>query len=157
MQDTSGVPDEALISPDGYTLDNYHLAPPDVDEIQLDLLLDYANNTALYPAFQEFFRTPMPPLLAIWGKSDPFFFPVAPKHSSEIFHRRSLRQRRLVHVEHRLLATPDIDLHQGRRLRHPAIDGDTAKPLRGRSWVGRGDDPLHKQAACVAVFSGFRR
>jgi pimeloyl-ACP methyl ester carboxylesterase len=75
MQYTSGVPDEALVSPDGYTLDNYYLARPDVDEIQLDLILDYASNTALYPAFQEYFRTHNPPLLAIWGKNDPFFLP----------------------------------------------------------------------------------
>ena len=75
MQYTTGVPDEALVSPDGYTLDNYYLARPNVDEIQLDLLLDYASNVALYPAFQEYFRTYQPPLLAIWGKNDPFFLP----------------------------------------------------------------------------------
>ena len=30
----------------------------------------------LYPAFQEYFRKSKPPLLAIWGKKDPFFIPV---------------------------------------------------------------------------------
>jgi pimeloyl-ACP methyl ester carboxylesterase len=75
MQYTSGVPDEALVPPDGYTLDNYYLARPGVDEIQLDLILDYASNTALYPAFQDYFRTHKPPLLAIWGRNDPFFLP----------------------------------------------------------------------------------
>jgi pimeloyl-ACP methyl ester carboxylesterase len=29
----------------------------------------------LYPAFQEYFRKSQPPLLAIWGKNDPFFIP----------------------------------------------------------------------------------
>ena len=29
----------------------------------------------LYPAFQEYFRKSKPPLLAIWGKNDPFFIP----------------------------------------------------------------------------------
>jgi pimeloyl-ACP methyl ester carboxylesterase len=29
----------------------------------------------LYPAFQEYFRKSKPPLLAIWGKNDPFFLP----------------------------------------------------------------------------------
>jgi len=29
----------------------------------------------LYPAFQEYFRKSKPPLLAIWGKHDPFFIP----------------------------------------------------------------------------------
>jgi pimeloyl-ACP methyl ester carboxylesterase len=75
MQYTSGVPDEALVPPDGYTLDNCYLARPGVDEIQLDLILDYASNAALYPEFQNYFRTHQPPLLAIWGKNDPFFLP----------------------------------------------------------------------------------
>jgi pimeloyl-ACP methyl ester carboxylesterase len=74
-QYTSGVPDDALVSPDGYTLDNCYLARPGVDEIQLDLILDYASNVALYPEFQHYFRTQNPPLLAIWGKNDPFFLP----------------------------------------------------------------------------------
>ena len=29
----------------------------------------------LYPTFQEYFRKSKPPLLAIWGKNDPFFIP----------------------------------------------------------------------------------
>jgi len=44
-------------------------------EIQLDLFLDYASNVKLYPKFQEYFRNEKPPLLAIWGKNDPFFIP----------------------------------------------------------------------------------
>ena len=74
-QYTHGVPDETRISPDGYGLDNYYLARDGADEIQLDLFLDYASNVALYPAFQEYFRTSRPPLLAMWGKNDPFFLP----------------------------------------------------------------------------------
>jgi pimeloyl-ACP methyl ester carboxylesterase len=74
-QYTHGVPDPALVSPDGYTLDNDYLARPGADEIQLDLFLDYASNVDLYPAFQEYFRTRKPPLLAIWGRNDPFFLP----------------------------------------------------------------------------------
>src|SRR4029453_1240052 len=62
-----------LVSPDGYTLDNHYLARPGADEIQLDLFLDYATNVQMYPAFQEYFRTHQPPLLAIWGRNDPFF------------------------------------------------------------------------------------
>jgi pimeloyl-ACP methyl ester carboxylesterase len=30
---------------------------------------------ALYPKFQDYFRTKQPPLLAVWGKNDPFFLP----------------------------------------------------------------------------------
>ena len=74
-QYTHGVADPSAVSPDGYTLDNYYLARPGADEIQLDLFLDYASNVELYPAFQEYFRTSRPPLLAIWGRNDPFFLP----------------------------------------------------------------------------------
>jgi pimeloyl-ACP methyl ester carboxylesterase len=74
-QYTHGVPDVTMVSPDGYGLDNFYLARPGADEIQLDLLLDYASNVALYPAWQEYFRTSRPPLLAVWGSNDPFFIP----------------------------------------------------------------------------------
>jgi pimeloyl-ACP methyl ester carboxylesterase len=74
-QYTHGVPDPTRVSPDGYGLDNYYLARGGADEIQLDLFLDYASNVALYPEFQEYFRASRPPLLAVWGKNDPFFLP----------------------------------------------------------------------------------
>jgi pimeloyl-ACP methyl ester carboxylesterase len=51
------------------------LARPGADEIQLDLFGDYRNNVALYPTFQKYFRAHKPPLLAVWGKNDPFFLP----------------------------------------------------------------------------------
>jgi pimeloyl-ACP methyl ester carboxylesterase len=51
------------------------LARPGADEVQLDLFGDYKSNVALYPSFQEYFRTHKPPLLAVWGKNDPFFVP----------------------------------------------------------------------------------
>ena len=74
-QYTHGVADVELVSPDGYTLDNAYLARPGADDIQLDLFLDYASNVALYPAFQAYFRAHQPPLLAAWGRNDPFFLP----------------------------------------------------------------------------------
>jgi len=74
-QYTHGVPDESAISPDGYTLDNAYLARPRADEVQLDLFGDYKSNVALYPKFQEYFRTHKPRFLAVWGKNDPFFLP----------------------------------------------------------------------------------
>ena len=70
-----GVPDEKLVAPESYTLDSALLKRPNNDEIQLDLFLDYASNVALYPKFQEYFRTKKPSLLAVWGKKDPFFLP----------------------------------------------------------------------------------
>jgi pimeloyl-ACP methyl ester carboxylesterase len=74
-QYTDGVPHPETIAPEGYTLDAAMIARPGNMEIQLDLFLDYANNVKLYPAFQEYFRKSRPPLLAIWGKYDPFFIP----------------------------------------------------------------------------------
>jgi pimeloyl-ACP methyl ester carboxylesterase len=72
-QYTHGVADPTTVSPDGQNLDNYYLARPGVDEIQLDLFGDYKSNVALYPSFQQYFRTHKPPFLAVWGKNDPFF------------------------------------------------------------------------------------
>jgi pimeloyl-ACP methyl ester carboxylesterase len=74
-QYTHGVPDPTMISPDGQNLDNFYLARPGADDVQLDLFGDYRTNVALYPAFQDYFRTHKPPLLAVWGKNDPFFLP----------------------------------------------------------------------------------
>jgi pimeloyl-ACP methyl ester carboxylesterase len=74
-QYTEGVPNPDVIAPEGYTLDAAMIARPGNIDIQLDLFLDYANNVRLYPAFQEYFRKSKPPLLAIWGKHDPFFIP----------------------------------------------------------------------------------
>jgi len=74
-QYTHGVPDTTLVSPDGYSLDNFYLARPGADEIQLDLFGDYKSNVALYPEFQSYFRKYKPPFLAVWGKNDPFFMP----------------------------------------------------------------------------------
>src|SRR5215469_10201149 len=74
-QYTHGVPDTTLVSPDGYSLDNFYLTRPGVDALQLDLFGDYKSNVALYPAFQKYFRTHQPPFLAVWGRHDPFFLP----------------------------------------------------------------------------------
>jgi pimeloyl-ACP methyl ester carboxylesterase len=74
-QYTDGVPHPETIAPEGYTLDIAMIARPGNMDIQLDLFLDYINNVKLYPAFQEYFRKSKPPLLAIWGKYDPFFIP----------------------------------------------------------------------------------
>jgi pimeloyl-ACP methyl ester carboxylesterase len=74
-QYTHGVPDASSVSPDGYSLDNFYLARPGADELQLDLFGDYKSNVALYPTFQKYFRRYRPPFLAVWGKNDPFFLP----------------------------------------------------------------------------------
>jgi pimeloyl-ACP methyl ester carboxylesterase len=75
LQYRHGVTDDTRLAPETYSLDSALLARPGNDDIQLDLFLDYASNVALYPKFQEFFRTRRPPTLAVWGKNDPFFLP----------------------------------------------------------------------------------
>jgi pimeloyl-ACP methyl ester carboxylesterase len=67
--------DPSHVSPDGYTLDIAYMARPGAEEIQLDLILDYRSNVALYPSFQKYFRDNQPPLLAAWGKNDTSFIP----------------------------------------------------------------------------------
>ena len=70
-----GVTDPVQVEPEAYWLDTVLLQRPGNAEIQLDLFLDYASNVKLYPTFQEYFRKSQPPLLAAWGKNDPFFVP----------------------------------------------------------------------------------
>ncbi len=74
-QYTHGVKNPDSVPPEAYTLDAALLERPGNKDIQLDLFLDYASNVKLYPKFQEYFRKSKPPLLAIWGKNDPFFIP----------------------------------------------------------------------------------
>ena len=74
-QYTYGVAHPESVAPEAYTLDTALLERPGNKEIQLDLFLDYASNVKRYPKFQEYFRRSKPPLLAIWGKNDPFFVP----------------------------------------------------------------------------------
>lgn len=74
-----GVSDPSLIAPETYTLDQHFLDRPGNIEIQLDLVKDYRTNVALYPKFQEYFRTKKPMILAVWGDQDPYFLPAGAK------------------------------------------------------------------------------
>jgi pimeloyl-ACP methyl ester carboxylesterase len=74
-QYTHGVPNPERLSPDAWTIDSALLARPGNDEIQLDLIYDYRSNVAAYPKWQAYLREKRPPLLAVWGKNDPFFLP----------------------------------------------------------------------------------
>ena len=78
-QYTHGVASPESIAPESYTLDAALLERPGNKEIQLDLFLNYASNVKLYPQFQEYLRQSKPPVLAIWGKNDPFFIPAGAK------------------------------------------------------------------------------
>jgi pimeloyl-ACP methyl ester carboxylesterase len=79
FQYLQGVPDPEKIAPESYILDQALLERPGNKDIQLDLFKDYATNLSLYPTFQAYFRKSRPPLLAIWGKHDPFFLPAGAK------------------------------------------------------------------------------
>ncbi len=74
-QYTHGVSEPEAVSPDGYSLDDFYMTRPGAHEVQLDLFLDYADNVARYPEFQAYFRKHQPPVLAVWGRNDPFFLP----------------------------------------------------------------------------------
>jgi pimeloyl-ACP methyl ester carboxylesterase len=90
-QYTHGVPNPERLSPDAWSLDAALLARSGNDEIQLDLFGDYQSNIALYPEFQKYIRTRRPPLLAVWGRNDPFFLPAG----AEAFRRDN----------------PDVEIH----------------------------------------------
>lgn len=70
-----GVEDPTRVAPEAYLLDHTLLSRPGAADVQLDLLLDYRTNVALYPAFQDYLRKHQPPVLAVWGRNDPFFVP----------------------------------------------------------------------------------
>jgi len=71
-----GAPDEDLVAPEAYWLDFGLVSRPGAEAIQLDLIADYVNNLALYPCFHAYFAAYRPPLLAVWGRNDPFFLPI---------------------------------------------------------------------------------
>jgi pimeloyl-ACP methyl ester carboxylesterase len=97
-QYTHGVADTSAVSPDGYSLDNFYLARPGADEVQLDLFGDYKSNVALYPEFQCYFRKHKPPFFGGLGKERPLL-PAARRRGVQARHaergRAFLRHRPL--------------------------------------------------------------
>jgi pimeloyl-ACP methyl ester carboxylesterase len=73
-QYTEGVSDTSVIAPETWQLAFAAIERIGV-EVQMDLLLDYGSNIKQYAQLHEFFRRQQPPLLAIWGRNDPFFVP----------------------------------------------------------------------------------
>jgi pimeloyl-ACP methyl ester carboxylesterase len=74
-QYTVGMKNPEHLSPDSYTFDQMVLDRPGNAELQLALVYDYRNNVARYPQWHATLRSVKPPLLAVWGKNDPFFIP----------------------------------------------------------------------------------
>lgn len=68
-----GVRDPTRIDPDSWVHDQALLERPGIDEVMLDLFKDYRTNVALYPKFQDYFRTRHPPTLIVWGRNDAIF------------------------------------------------------------------------------------
>lgn len=62
-----------LISPDGYSMDQFFLDRPGNSRIQLELGYDYRHNVEQYPLWQQYLRTYQPPTLVTWGKNDFIF------------------------------------------------------------------------------------
>ncbi len=73
FQHTQGAADPTLINPDVINLDQAILDRPGNHAIQLELFYDYRNTPPLYQRFQALLREAKSPVLAVWGKNDPFF------------------------------------------------------------------------------------
>ncbi|HEX3935565.1 MAG TPA: alpha/beta hydrolase [Puia sp.] len=71
-----GAKDSSKINPDHYINALHRLNRPGQEQIQLDLLYDYATNLAEYPNWQKWLKETQPKLLLVWGKND-VFFPLA--------------------------------------------------------------------------------
>ncbi|GAA3117535.1 alpha/beta fold hydrolase [Planomonospora alba] len=69
----TGVPDPALVAPDGWTLDQHFLDLPGRKEAQVALAFDYRSNVERYDRWQAWLRTHAPATLITWGVGDPFF------------------------------------------------------------------------------------
>ena len=106
FQHEHGAPDER-VAPDGYSLDQFYMHRTGAEDIQLDLILSYRTNVALYPAFQAYFRTHQPRVLAVWGKNDPFFLPAGAEA-----YRRDLPQAKvhLLDTGHFALETHNCEI-----------------------------------------------
>ena len=70
---TLGTSHPERYNPDTWTDEFAHLSLPGQHEIQAQLLYDYQNNIASYPAWQAWLREHQPPTLVVWGRNDPSF------------------------------------------------------------------------------------
>jgi len=70
---TLGTSHPERYNPDTWTDEFAHLSLPGQHEIQAQLLYDYQNNIASYPAWQAWLREHEPPTLVVWGRNDPSF------------------------------------------------------------------------------------
>ena len=84
-QYTHGVPDAAHVSPDGLSLDNFYLARPGADEVQLDLFGDYEATSRCTRHSRIISARTSRLSLPCGASTIPSFYRPARAHSSETF------------------------------------------------------------------------
>lgn len=72
-QYTHGATRADRLSPDAWIHDQAGLDRPGNDALQLQMLWNYQDNVAQYPAWQDFLKSTQMPLLIAWGDNDPYF------------------------------------------------------------------------------------
>ena len=74
-QYTAGLPKElhSRVSPEPWILDWERMSRPGNLDMQYELSCDYKSNIELFPVFQNYFRTYLPPALVIWGKYEVYY------------------------------------------------------------------------------------
>lgn len=73
FQYTHGAARADRLSPDAWIHDQAGLDRPGNDLVQLEMLYNYQDNVAQYPAWRDYLAKNQPPMLIVWGKNDPFF------------------------------------------------------------------------------------
>lgn len=73
FQYTHGASRTERLLPDSWIYDQAKLDRPGNDILQLEMLWNYQDNVAQYPAWQAYLTDNQPPMLIVWGKNDPFF------------------------------------------------------------------------------------
>jgi pimeloyl-ACP methyl ester carboxylesterase len=73
FQYTHGATRADRLSPDAWIADQAILDRPGNADVQAQILFNYQDNVANYPAFQTYLKTHRPPMLITFGKNDPFF------------------------------------------------------------------------------------
>ena len=72
-------------NPDAWEDEFVALSRPGQRAIQSALLLDYRNNVASYPKWQQWLKDNQPPMLVMWGKYDPsFIVPGAMRYKDDV-------------------------------------------------------------------------
>ena len=75
MQYYAGLPEGLLtgVSPETWLLDWERMSRPGNLDMQFEMNCTYKTNIEMFPVFQDYFRTYLPPALIMWGKYDAFF------------------------------------------------------------------------------------